>query len=72
MSSTSRVVASDALPRMPAAARPAQSREFPYAIIAVGVLIAMLAAAAFAVSRSEPLGGEEGADAVAVEPLTGD
>ena len=72
MSSTSQVVSNDALPRMPAAPRRAHSREFLYAIIAIAALFAVVAAAAFAGSRAAPLAGEEGAEAIDVEPLTAD
>jgi hypothetical protein len=69
MSTTSQAVASEALARMPSVPRRAASRELLYAIILIAALFAVLAAAVFEGMKSATLAGEQGADAVASEPL---
>ena len=71
MTSTSQAMASDVLAH-PSISRRARSRESLYAIIAVALFLALLAAAAVAGMRSAPLAGEEGADDIAAQALVTD
>ncbi len=72
MSSPSQAVASDVLARLPSVERRARSREFVYALIAIALLFVVLAASAWVGMHSAPLAGEEGGDAVPLQPLVAD
>ena len=69
MSTPSHAVESGAFARIPSAHR--ADHEFLYAIVAIAFLFLVLAAVALG-TRQTPLAGEEGADAIALNPTVVD